>query len=53
MVAQDQMLVEHYTRQGNEWLLTELSRPEDTLRLESIGCAVALREIYERVEFPV
>jgi Uma2 family endonuclease len=51
MVAQDQVRVERYTRQGDEWLLTELSRLEDTLRLESVGCAVALSAIYERVEF--
>ena len=38
MVAQDQVHVDRYTRQGDEWLLTELSRLEDTLRLESIGC---------------
>jgi Uma2 family endonuclease len=52
LIAQDQVCVERYTRQGDEWLLTELTRLEDTLRLESIGCAVGLREIYERVEFP-
>ncbi len=51
MVAQDQVRVERYTRQGDEWLLTELSRLEDTLQLESIGCAVAVREIYRKVEF--
>jgi Uma2 family endonuclease len=51
LVAQDYVLVERYTRQGDEWLLTELSRLEDTLRLESIGCAVALSEIYRNVEF--
>jgi Uma2 family endonuclease len=51
MVAQDQVRVERYTRQGDEWLLTELSRLEDTLRLESIGCAVTVRELYAKVEF--
>jgi Uma2 family endonuclease len=52
MVAQDQVHVERYTRQGNEWLLTELSRLEDTLRLESIGCTVALHRLYAKVQFP-
>ena len=51
MVAQDEVHVERYTRQGDEWLLTELSRLEDTLQLESIGCAVALSEIYAKVQF--
>ena len=32
IIAQDQVYVERYTRHGDEWLLTELSRLEDTLR---------------------
>jgi Uma2 family endonuclease len=50
LVAQDEVRVERYTRQGDDWLLTELSNLDDTLRLESIGCAVALHEIYAKVE---
>ncbi|MDR3637375.1 MAG: Uma2 family endonuclease [Isosphaeraceae bacterium] len=50
LIAQDKVLVERYTRQGEEdWLLTELSRLDDVLRLDSIGCQVPPREIYERV----
>ena len=52
MVAQDQVLVERYTRHGEEWLLTVLSDLDATLRLTSIGCEVSLREIYAKVEFP-
>ena len=52
LVAQDEIHVERYTRQGDEWLLTELSDIEDELRLPSIDCTVALREIYARLEFP-
>ena len=51
LVAQDQVRVERYTRQGDEWRLTELSRLEETLQLESIGCAVALSRIYAKVLF--
>jgi Uma2 family endonuclease len=51
LVSQDQMRVERYTRQGDDWLLTELSRPGETLDLASIGCAVAMSEIYARVRF--
>ena len=51
LVAQDEIHVERYTCQGDEWLLTELSDIEDDLRLPSIDCTVALR-IYARVEFP-
>jgi Uma2 family endonuclease len=51
LVAQDRVRVERFTRQGDEWLLTELSRLEDTLRLASIGCEMAVREIYAKVAF--
>jgi len=52
VVAQDQVLVERYTRQGEEWLLTDLRDLDASLRLTSIGCEVSLREIYAKVEFP-
>jgi Uma2 family endonuclease len=51
LVAQDRVLAERFTRQGQEWLLCELNRPEDVLRLASIGCEVPLGEIYAKVEF--
>jgi Uma2 family endonuclease len=50
LVDQDQAHVERYTRQGDEWLLTELTGLEGTLRLESVDCTVAMREIYAKVE---
>ncbi len=52
LVAQDEVRVERYTRHGDDWVLTELNRLEDVLRLASIGCEVSLREIYAKVEFP-
>jgi hypothetical protein len=52
LIAQDQVLVERYTRQGDDWILTAFTKLEDTLRLASIGCEVSLREIYARVKFP-
>ena len=52
LVAQDRVCVERFTRQGEEWLLTEFSRPEDVLQLTSIDCAVPLREIYAKVPLP-
>jgi Uma2 family endonuclease len=52
VVAQDQVLVKRYARQGEEWVLTELNDLDATLRLASIGCEVSLREIYAKVEFP-
>jgi Uma2 family endonuclease len=51
LVAQEQMRVEHYRREGAEWILTEISNPNGTLNLPSIDCHVAVSAIYEKVEF--
>ena len=53
LVAQDQMRVECYRRHGDVWIFRELSEPDAVLELPSVGCAVALRDVYERVEFGV
>jgi len=53
LVAQHQMRIEHYVRQAdNEWTLHDISNPDRMIRIASIGCALTLAEIYERVEFP-
>jgi Uma2 family endonuclease len=52
LIAQDRMSVERYTRNGDEWILTEFTEPELILKLESIGCEVPLSRIYAKVEFP-
>jgi Uma2 family endonuclease len=50
LVAQDRIHVEHYVRQpGGRWLLEELSDLGRILELPSIGCRLALGEIYARV----
>ena len=51
MVSQDRMLVERYTRQGNDWLLSELTGADQVLRLDSIDCEVPLDRIYAKVKF--
>ncbi len=50
LISQDQTRVEYFRRQGELWILSELNTPDSVLRLESIDCAVPLREIYDRVE---
>jgi Uma2 family endonuclease len=50
LVAQDEMRVEHYVRQGDDWLLSEVCGPAGVLRIGSIGVAVPLAEVYARVE---
>ncbi len=52
LVGQDKVRVEHFVRQGDQWVLTEASNLDDTVHLASIGCRLALREIYDKVEFP-
>ncbi len=52
LITQDKIRVEHFVRQGQQWVLTEVSDREGQVHLVSIDCDLALREIYERVEFP-
>jgi Uma2 family endonuclease len=51
LVAQDEVKVERFTRRGDDWVLSIFTSLDDTLRLSSIDCEIALREIYDRVEF--
>ncbi len=51
LIAQDRMLVEHYSRQtGDRWLLTAASRPDDAIQIPSLGCALPIAEIYRNVQ---
>ncbi|MFN8496704.1 MAG: Uma2 family endonuclease [Anaerolineae bacterium] len=51
LITQDKVRVEHYVRQGDDWLFSEVSELDGMLRLASIDCAVVLRDIYENVSF--
>jgi Uma2 family endonuclease len=51
LISQVQMFVEVNRRVGEEWQTEFLTRPEDQLRLESVGLSVTLSEIYRNVEF--
>ena len=51
LVAQNKIRIEHYRRDGAEWILSEISDPGGTLDLPSIGCRVGIAEIYDKVEF--
>src|SRR5215212_8300960 len=50
LVAQDKVRAEQFVRQGDQWLLTEYRELDDVIRLDSIGCSVRLRDVYEGVE---
>lgn len=52
LVARDEYRVEQYTKQSDgRWLITDLSSPEERTELASVGCTLALKDIYEGVEF--
>ncbi len=51
LIAQQRPHIESYRRQPDQqWLLTECSGLDATLRLQSIDCDLALAEIYAKVE---
>lgn len=52
LVSTHEPRIEHYVRQGEAWLLTETEGLDATLVLETIGCALALGEVYGKVPFP-
>ncbi|HEX7677672.1 MAG TPA: Uma2 family endonuclease [Thermoanaerobaculia bacterium] len=51
LVAQDKEHIEHYVREGEQWILSEISDPAGTLHLVSVYCHVGLAAIYEKVDF--
>jgi Uma2 family endonuclease len=51
LISQDKIRVEHYLRRDHEWIFTELSELDGTLYMASVDCSVALRDIYDKVDF--
>lgn len=52
LITQDKIRVEHFVRQGQQWLLSEINDLNGVVRLTSLNSDLPLREIYDRVEFP-
>lgn len=53
LIASEKPLIEHFRRHyDGQWLYTVVAESAGSLSLESIGCRLALAEVYERVEFP-
>ena len=50
LISQDQVHVEHYLRQGKQWVLSEFGALENMLPLVSIGAELSLNQIYRFVE---
>ena len=51
LVSQNNVRVEHYRRQGPQWIHNTFEHLEDMLPLASIGRTLPLRAIYRRVMF--
>ena len=50
LISQDQVQVDHYLRQGKQWVLTEFSTLEDVLPLVSIEAELSLNQVYRFIE---
>jgi Uma2 family endonuclease len=51
LVAQDRRWVEHYTRTPDgAWAYRSYSQPEDVVEFASLGCHLALADVYDKVE---
>ena len=46
------MISVSYVRQGEQWVLTELSAPDEVLEIGAIDCRVRLGDVYHRVRLP-
>ena len=51
LIAQDGVRIEHFARQGNQWILTDAKTINSVLSLPSIECTLALSDVYEKVNF--
>lgn len=52
LISQYQPRVEHYVKQSeNQWLITEYSGLEASLKLSAVAVEIALTDLYEAVEF--
>jgi len=52
LIAQDEIRAEHHVRHiDGSWVMREYSSLSDEIELQSIGCRLLLKDVYERVEF--
>jgi Uma2 family endonuclease len=52
LVSQNLVVVECFTRQGDQWILTILDKRSSVVSLASVGCDISLAEIFRRVDVP-
>lgn len=51
LIAQDSARFEHYRRQGEQWLLTDIAGREAIVGLPAVECSLSLSDVYEKVSF--
>lgn len=51
LVAQDYVQIEHYVRQGAQWVLSEANRLDESVHCPAIDCNVLLQNVYDKVQF--
>lgn len=52
LVSQEEYRIEQYLRQvDGRWLLSDVRSLDSMIELRSIGCSLALRDIYDRITF--
>ncbi len=51
LIAQDSYRIEHFGRQGRQWILTDAKGLDASVTLPSIECSLPLSEVYEKVTF--
>jgi len=49
LVSQEEPFIERYVRQGDAWVLTETAGLDGLVNLDSIGCVLAMNEVYYSV----
>lgn len=52
LIAQDEVSIERYVRDGDRWQYSATSDLDGVLHLTSLGCEVPVRAIYDDVELP-
>jgi Uma2 family endonuclease len=51
LISQHHPLVEHYRRDGDNWIHASAAHPDASIHLPSIDCTLSLTDIYEKVTF--
>ncbi|MGH9823087.1 MAG: Uma2 family endonuclease [Blastocatellia bacterium] len=52
LVAQSRPRIEHWVRQSNgDWLMHAETSIDGTISISSIGCSLALAEVYDGIDF--